>query len=156
MKDIKHKNGELPANALLALFAVVIVACMILYMKLNIDNVMKTSNKIVENTEKMSAEYDEYELTMYDGEEIKGSQVVNYIKKNLGDYSSEETAPIYIRVLTVASGSQYTNDYVNKEHIRDIKNISETEHYIKPTACFDAEVIRSENKVILGICFTQR
>lgn len=153
---MKHKNSELPANALLALFAVVTVACIILYIKLNLDAYKNSADSIIENTDEMSTDYDEYDMTMYDGEELRGSQVVNYIKKNLGDYSSEETAPIYVRVVTKTSGSEYTNDYMNKEHMKDIKNISETEYYIKPTAYFDAEVIRSENKVILGICFTQK
>ncbi len=152
---MKHKNSELPANALLALFAVVTVACIILYFKLNFDTYKNTADKIIENSDELSSDYEEYDLTMYDGEEIRGSQVINYIKKNLGDYTVEEEAPIYVRVITKVSGSEITNDYMNKEHIKDIKNISETNHYIKPTANFDAEVIRSGNKVILGICFTQ-
>ncbi len=153
---MKQKNSELPANALLALFAIVTVACIILYFKMNIDAFKNTADRIVENTDEMSVDYKEYDLTMYDGEAIRGSQVVNYIKKNLGDYTLEETAPIYIRVLTEVSGSEFINDYINKEHIKSIKNISDINHYIKPTAYFDAEVIRSNNKVILGICFTQK
>lgn len=153
---MKHKNSELPANALLSLFAVVTVACIILYCKLNIDTYKSTADKIMENSDEMCTDYEEYDMAKYDGEEIRGSEVINYIKKNLGEYTSGETAPNYIRVVTKVSGSEIINDYMNNEHIKDIKNISETDHYIKPTAIFDAEVIRSGNKVILGICFTQK
>lgn len=153
---MKHKNSDLPANALLSLFAVVTVACIILYCKVNMDTYKNTADQIIENSDEMCADYEEYDIARYDGEEIRGSQVINYIKKNLGDYTAEEIAPIYVRVVTKVSGSEYVNDYMNNEHIKEIKNISETDHYIKPTANFDAEVIRSGNKVILGICFTQR
>lgn len=153
---MKHKNSDLPANALLSLFAVVTVACIILYCKINIDSYKNTADKILENSDEMSTDYEEYDIAKYDGEKVRGSQVINYIKKNLGEYTTGEAAPIFVRVVTKASGYEYVNEYTNNEHLKDIKNISEADHYIKPTASFSAEVIRSGNKVILGICFTQK
>lgn len=153
---MKHKNGELPANALLALFGVVLSACIILYSKIYIDDLRNTSDKVMEDTVEMACDFDEHDIAMYDGEEIRGSSVVNYIKKNLGDYTAEEEAPIYVKVVTEVSGTIYTNEYVNKEHIKDIRNISELMYYIKPTAQFTSKVNRSDNKVILGITFTQK
>lgn len=153
---MKHKNGTLIDHWLLAVFAVVIVACIIIYIKKFYDDTKRSTDKVINHSKEIAEDYDEYELTKYEDQEIKGSEVVNFIKENLGDYLSTETAPIYVRVITVVSGVSYSNDYVNKVHIKDIRNVSALNYFIKPTAYFNCEVIRSANKVILGIKFTQK
>ncbi len=153
---MKHKNSDLPAYWILTLLGVILVAAMVLYIKLFFDSTRKPMDQIIDSTAAMANELLEREITMYEGEEIKGSEVVNYIKRNLGDYTSAETAPIFVRVKTAFAGTAYTNDYTNKAHIRDIRNVSAMEYFIKPTAYFSCEIIRSENKVVLGVSFIQR
>jgi hypothetical protein len=153
---VKHKNSDLPSYWILAVFGIVITAAIILYVKGFFDNTKRSTDDLIESTTGVVEEFSEYEITMYEDEELQGSQVRNYIKRNLGDYTTTETAPFYVRVKTVVSGTNYIHDYVNKVHIKDIKNVSAVEYFIKPTAYFYCEVIRSENKVILGISFSQK
>jgi membrane-associated HD superfamily phosphohydrolase len=141
---------------ILLLFGMILTAAIIIYFKVFYEDISVASGKIAEKSIKAAEDFDEYEFTKYEDEEITGSQVVNYIKEQLGDYTAVETAPIYVRVISMVSGIRYSNDYWNKSRIKDIRNVSVVENFIKPTAHFTCEVLRSENKVILGICFTQK
>lgn len=120
------------------------------------DSTTDVAEAVVISTEEIAEEYAEYNISMYDGEEVRGSQLTNFIKKNLGDYATTETAPIYVEVITKGSGITYKNKYINKEHLPDIKNFSSTQYYVKPTASFSCEVTKSVNEAILGIKFTQK
>ena len=153
---MKHKNTVMIDQWLMAVFSVVLVACIIIYIKNFYDDTRHSSDKVINHTKELTKNYDEYELTIYEDQELKGSQAVNFMKEYLGDYTDTEVSPYFVRVKTMVSGVTYTNDYVNKAHIKDIRNVSELQYYIKPTAYFSCEIIRSENKVILGICFTQK
>lgn len=137
-------------------FGVVLAACIIIYFTNFYNRTVDTTDEIIANSDRAIEEFDEYEITMYEYEDVKGSQVVNYIKKNLGEYSSTETAPFFVRVKSKVLGIDYTNDYINKEHIKDIKNVSAVDYFIHPNAYFYCETIRNENKVLLGVMFTQK
>jgi hypothetical protein len=153
---MKHKNSELPAYWILALFGIVITASIIIYVKLFYEDMKRTSDTVMEQTSELADDLNEYEITMYEEEEIKGSEAVNYIKRHLGRYTPAESAPFFVRVKTVFAGTTYINEYTNKAHIKDIRDVSAVEKFIKPMGCFYCEVIRSENKVILGVSFTQK
>jgi hypothetical protein len=153
---VKHKNNNIIDYWFLAVFSVVIIACTIIYIKNFYDDTKRASDKVIDHSKEITEDYDEYELTKYEDLELKGSEVVNFIKDHLGDYTAGETAPYYVRVKTVVSGVSYSNDYVNKVHIKNIRNVSALDYFIKPTAYFYCEIIRSRNKVILGISFTQK
>ena len=153
---MKHKNSDLPSYWILTLFGVILTACIIIYIKGFFDTTKDVSDSLVAKTESITGDIKEYDITMYAGETLQGSEVINYIKKNLGQYSDSEAAPVFIRVRKSVSGTTYTNDYINKEHIEDIKNVSALDYYIKPTSQFYCEIIQNENKVILGISFTQQ
>lgn len=153
---MKHKNNDLVPRIFLAVVGVILVGSIIYYMMNSVESTTDLADKIILNTEKTASEYAEYDITKYDGEEIRGSEVTNFIKKHLGDYDASETAPIYVEVITKNSGSTNINTYYNKTYIEKIKNFSELQHYIKPTAIFKGEVIRNANKVILGVKFTQK
>lgn len=84
-------------------------------------------------------------------DEIQGSDVVNCIKKYLGDYVSSQTAPVYVYVKTTLS----ENTYSNNTYITNIKNFTDA-RYIKPTALFTGQIIKNTNDVIIGIKFTQK
>lgn len=155
-RKVKSKNSELPSSIIWMVFGVVMTACIILYFTNFYNNTIDSTDKIIENSVEMSEDFDEYEITMYEFEEVKGSQVVNFIKKNIGGYTISEIAPFFVRVNSSILGKSYSNEYLNKEHIKDIKNVSAVDYYINPNAFFECEVVRNENKVILGIEFIQK
>lgn len=150
---MKHKNNDLVPQIFLAVVGVILVGVIIYYVINSVQSTTMLADTILLNTETTTSEYAEHEISKYDGEEIRGSEVTNFIRKQLGDYDTSETAPIYVEVITKISGS---NTYYNKEHIESIKNFSNMQYYIKPTAIFKGEVIRNTNKVILGVRFTQK
>jgi hypothetical protein len=98
-----------------------------------------------------ASELSEYDVTLYEGKEVSGSDVVNYIYRQLGEYITTETAPFYINVVTTLSENIYTNNRT----ISDINNFT-TMMYIKPDAIFGCSVNRDENNVIKGVKFTQK
>ena len=99
----------------------------------------------------LSISLQDSDIKKYDQMEVYGGDVVNAIKKYLGDYGAGETAPIYIYVKT----KQKENTYTNGTQIKSIQNFSHI-NYIKPTAVFIGEVVKNENDVILGIRFTYK
>jgi hypothetical protein len=122
----------------------------------SVKSTTRLADNVIASTEDTASYYAEYDILMYDGEQIRGSEVVNFIKKRLGDYSTTQKAPIYVEVVKKAPGSNHNHTYTNNEYIADIKNFSSIERYIKPTAIFIGEVIKTENRVILGVKFTQK
>lgn len=153
---MKTKKNDLVPYILMTAAGVVILGIIIFYMISHLRSTANATNKIIDNTEQLTAKLADYNITRYDGEELRGSQVRNFIKEHVGDYSESEAAPIYVKVTTVISGIAYTNTYVNKEHIKDIKEFDNAQYYIKPTAWFTCEVIKTANKAIIGVAFTQK
>lgn len=105
------------------------------------------SNKL----DRLSSDINESDLTMYDGLEVNGSDVVNLIKKLLGDYTSGEKAPVSVQVITSKSDSTYINGVA----MENISNFTDNK-YISPIAIFDCKVVRNKNKVIVTLKFTQK
>lgn len=153
---MKHKNNDLVPQIFLAVVGVILVGIIIQYLMNSVQSTTKLADTILLGTETLVSEYSEYDISKYDSEYIKGSELTNFIKKNLGNYEMTEKAPIYVEVITKNSGSTRSNIYKNKQHIDNIKNFSNMQYYIKPTAIFKGEVIRNANKVMLGVKFTQK
>lgn len=153
---MKTKKNDLVPYILMTVTGVIITGIIIFYMVSHLHNTMNATNDIVDNTEQITSELADYNITKYDGEEIRGSQVRNFIKERVGDYSETETAPIYVEVTTAVSGTVYNNTYVNKRYIKNIKEFADAAHYINPTAWFTCEVLKTTNKAIIGIAFIQR
>lgn len=153
---MKYKNNDLVPQIFLAVVGVILTGILIYYVTNSAKSTAKIADSVISEAEETAAGFTEYDIVMYDGEEIRGAEVVNFIKKYLGDYEEAEEAPIYIEVVSKYSGATYTQKYTNNIHISDIKNFSKQSYYIKPTAIFTGEVIRNENKVILGVKFTQK
>ena len=153
---MKQKNTELPAYLFMSVFAVILIGIIIYCTKNFFDSTTGAADNVIENTQDLSSDYIDYDIKIFDGEEVRGSEVANFIKKQIGDYDSTETAPIYVKVVTVISGATYTNTYENKEHIADIKDFSIMQYYIKPTALFSGKVIKTANDAIVGINFVQK
>lgn len=152
---MKNKNNDMVPHIFIAVVGVILVGIIVLYIINSVNSTTRVADIIISDTEKLASEYAEYDIEVYDGEVIRGSEVVNFIKKNLGDYLLSETAPLYIEVKTKLSEITYTNTYINNAQIDNIRNFSSIKYYIKPTALFTGEVIRTKNRVIIGVKFTQ-
>lgn len=107
----------------------------------------ESANKLNE----FSNELSESDITMYDGLEVTGSDVVNFIKKELGKYGESEIAPFYVYVKTTIAESTYQNDL----NFKNMQNFTDP-LYIKPISKFTGEVVRDGNNVIIGIRFMQK
>ncbi|NLY48944.1 MAG: hypothetical protein GX059_08005 [Clostridiales bacterium] len=153
---MKHKNADLVPQIFLAVVGVILTGMIIYYVINSAKATRQAADAIIAETLDFMAEYSEHDIRMYDGEEIRGAEVVNFIKKHLGDYGITETAQIFVEVITRPGSSTVTNRYVNREFIDNIRNFSDEEHYIKPTAVFRSEVIVNANKVITGVRFIQK
>lgn len=153
---MKHKNNDLVPQIFLAVVGVILVGIIVSYIANSVKNTTKVADIIIADTVELATDYVEHDICVYDGEVIRGSELVNFIKKRLGDYSPSEIAPLYVEVMTRLLERAYINTHINNEYIDDIKNFSSLEYYIKPTALFIGEVIRTENRVIIGVKFTQK
>lgn len=153
---MKQKNSELIAYILLAVLAVVIIGSIVYMVKGSVDRTSDAAKHILDQSEELAEEMEDYEITKYDGEKIRGDEVVNIIKEQLVGYLVTETAPIYIQVTTVVSGTTYTNIYVNKQHLADIKNFSIPQYFIAKNAYYSYDVVYSVNKAILGVKIVQK
>jgi hypothetical protein len=109
------------------------------------------SNIAVEHLNEFNKELSESDLTMYDGYEVTGSDVVNLIKKQLGSFGAAEAAPLYVYVKT----NNAENTYQNGALITKIQDFSSTQ-YVKPVAKFNCSIVRDLNDVIIGITFQQK
>lgn len=153
---MRHKNFDLVATIIWSVVGVIIIGILIYQIVSYVNSTTDVAREVITNTENIADGIAEYSITKYDGQEVRGSQVRNFIKEQLGDYVAGETAPIYVQVSTVVSGTTYTNKYVNKQYFDDIKNFTSARYFIKPEAIFIGEVIRTKNKVLLGINFVQK
>lgn len=122
--------------------------------------VVTKANGITNNITESVDNVEESKYTIYDGEEVTGSSVVNMIKT-----TSSSSDDIYVLVKTKAntSGVYYVCDANNTRLSADaqrtlMKNArtKTNNNYITPTAKFYGEVIRNQNEAIVGIVFTQQ
>lgn len=123
---------------------------MIIYYKRVADTGFSTASTAIEKLAMFNQELGESDLTMYEGIEVTGNDVVNLIKKCLGSFDATEQADFYIRVIT----SSVDRSYRNNADLASIQDFSSA-LYIKPVARFLCTIIRDANDVILGIKFTQ-
>lgn len=131
--------------------AAVIITCIMVALGFQAADTAKAlSNNAISQMADLNNDINDSEIKMYDDMEVYGSDVVNFIKKHLGDYTETETAPIYVNVITSLSENTYRNNSCHTQ-IRDFTN----NRYIKPTAKFVGHLIVNSNKVIVGITFTQ-
>jgi hypothetical protein len=105
------------------------------------------TNQIID----LNNELTQSDIMKYDGLEVSGSDVINFIKKYLGDYTKEESGPFSI---VIKKGSQI-EIHKNKEFIRMITDFSNS-YYIKPTSKFMGSVEKNENSVIVSVEFSRK
>jgi len=144
-------NNITDVTKILILAASTIITCLIVAIGMNMARDAKTlSNTATSQMSELNDDISNSDIKMYDGSYVTGSEVVNFIKKQLGDYAASQTAPIYVYVKTVSE-----NTYDNGNNIANIKNFSHN-MYIKPTSSFLGKVVKNINNVIIGVNFIQQ
>lgn len=94
----------------------------------------------------ISLEEDDY--MVYDGLAVSGSDVVNFMNRNLSSYSFNERAPIYIYV----DNGKIQKTYENNVALTQIKDFT-SDYYIRPLRKYRGQINRNENDVITGVSF---
>lgn len=153
MEGTNMKIGFLSdATKILIFAATIIITCILVVLGFRAANIAKgISQNATQQMTDLNNDIRDGDFMKFDCADVNGSEVINFIKKHLGDYTSSEAAPIYIYVKTTES----ENTYTNKAYFSSISNFTDTK-YIKPTALFIGEVIKNENKVIVGVSFIQQ
>lgn len=139
------------ATKIMLLAASVIITCTIVWIGYTLINTSREiSVSASEQLRELNNDIKDSGILKYDGVTVEGSEVVNCIRKNLGDFDSTQTAPVYVTVTTAV-----TNRYTNGQYLENIRSFADTK-YIKPTATFKGKVVKNTNKVIVGIVFVQQ
>ncbi len=148
------KTGNISAALKLIMFSVsVLITCVVVFVAITTSQeARKISDGVIRQLGEINDDIADGGIMIYDGSDVYGSEVINFIKKMLGDYSSSEASPIYVYIKT--SGSE--NTYINNTYIKNIRQFTDVQHYIKPTATFTGEVMKNTNDVIVGVRFVQK
>lgn len=151
--EISMKTNHITdATKIMILAAATLITCLLVAFGLSAMRTARNLNETaVAQMIALNNDLKDSDLKQFDDLEVHGSEVVNLIRKELGDYGDGETAPIYIYVKTSAKENTYTNG----SQVRNLQNFTH-ENYIKPTALFLGELDVNENDVILGVRFTQK
>ncbi len=141
----------------LLLAAGTIITCVVITLGFFISReAQTTANNGAKQINNLNAEFLESNKSMYDGNTVSGSEVINSISK----MSNESTG---ICVKTKLSTTFYNYDFdVTTGELRSKINLlynkagdTFANEYINPSAMFSAIVVRNKNQVITGIVFTQ-
>ncbi len=139
------------ATRIMLIAASVIITCIIVWIGFSLANTSREISKSAsEQLRELNNDIKDSGIMKYDGVIVDGSEVINCIRKYLGDYDSTQTAPIYVTVTTTV-----TNTYTNGQYLEKIRSFADPK-YIKPTARLKGKVVKNTNKVIVGIVFNQQ
>lgn len=116
-----------------------------------------TATNTTAKINKLNNDLSESDKTMYNGNEIQGSEVVNVINKFKSDGISikvitKKSTTYYNRFLTGTDSELGTESTAS---IRDALKIT-SDNYINQNAMFLGEVLRDTNNTIIGIKFVQQ
>lgn len=97
-----------------------------------------------------NTELKESDVLQYDGAVVNGSDVINFIRKNLSECEPGGTAPFRVVVET-----SVITVYEDNSMLKELMNFSHAS-YIAPTGRFVGMVERNENGVIASVTFIQK
>ncbi|MFT4145751.1 MAG: hypothetical protein QM644_14960 [Mobilitalea sp.] len=146
-------NNIEKATYILLLAASTIITCVIIWIGFTAMNTGKElASSANEQMAKLNNDIKDNGIMKFDRELVQGSEVINFTKEYLGDYSDGETGEIYISIKTNNSENTYTNG----AYIDSFYDFTNKDYYIKPTGLFHGKVIKNINDVILGVEFVQK
>jgi len=112
----------------------------------NISNT--TTDKLIDTQLDIS----QSEILMKDGQEEKGSDLINFYKKHLGKYEEGEKSPFKITI-NKKDGKKF--EYENGSSIDRLREIGNAE-YIKPLSLYKVKVVINKNRVITEVIYSQK
>jgi len=101
-------------------------------------------NHVVEELHQYRVAIEEQDYTKYDGVTVYGTDVVNFMKRELDEHGTG------VWITVVRENRAVT--YKRREEAEGVKQIGSA-HYIAPTENYTGEVVRNENEVIVEIVF---
>jgi hypothetical protein len=120
-----------------------------------------TAQNAINRLDQISSEMSESEYTMYDGMEIRGSEVVNVLRKYKDEYIG-----IYVKTKKSTNGVWYVYDVTLSGNEAKIgspstESISDTMdetnvNYVNPNGVFIGSIARDENGRIAALMFEQK
>ncbi len=108
-----------------------------------------TANHVMQELADFGNEIKDNEILQYDGVELAGSDVANFLRKQFSKRISD--TGFVVKVVT----DRGTIIYSEYEDIKEIYNFSHAS-YIEPMAVFRGTVYRNENGVITEVCFQKK
>ncbi len=148
------KVGSISSALKLILFSVsVLITCVVVFVGITASQeAKKISSGVIDQMTELNNDISDSGIMMFDGTEVYGSEVINFMKKTLGDCAANETSPVYLYVKTSTS----ENTYINSTYVKNVRQFTDVQHYIKPTAKFVGQVMKNTNDVIVGVRFIQK
>lgn len=121
-----------------------------------------TAQKTISKLDQISSEMSESEYTMYDGMEVRGSEVVNVLRKYKDEYIG-----ICVKTKKNPSGTWYVYDVTlngneaeigspSTDSISDTMDETNNNHYINPNGVFIGSIARDKNGRIAALMFEQK
>jgi len=141
----------------LSLAAGIIITCIIISLGFYIAReASDTASLGAGQISKLNAEFSDASLTMYDGTQVSGSEVINVIRKFAEDkigilVVTNKSSTYYIYHFDTETGELAETADANYRTARDTSSAS----YINPTGRFDGTVVRDANGTITGLVFLQ-
>lgn len=152
-------NKDVVSSAIMIVVGVVVAAIVALWVYNTVREEKEAGDQALSQVAQMNNALLESQFTIYDGVQIKGSQVINAIR----NFESQDTQ-INVKVNNGTSEVDYCYDTSLKNKIdsndastgmKIYNNKSDMNSYINPSANFAGTVVRDEKtNTILGIKFT--
>lgn len=148
--ELRGNHMEIAPQALILAAGVVLSVVLISIMISQFRDAQNMSNAVGNQIVSKTQEIMENDIMQYDGLTVKGVDVINFYKKNLGEYVSGSTAPFVMTVAWAGGTFSYT-DGTMLDKIRD----EGSSHYIKPVSQWKCKVQRNKNGIITEVKFTK-
>jgi len=146
-----NTNQITDATKIIILAATTLITCILVSMGfISMRSAKELNQTAITQMTDLNNELKDSDIKMFENIDVYGSEINNFIKKELGDYEDGETGHLYVYIKT----STKENTYYNGSQISNLRNFTH-ENYIKPTAIFNGKIDKNENGVILGVRFTQ-
>jgi hypothetical protein len=121
-----------------------------------------TAQNAINRLDQISSEMSESQYTMYDGMEIRGSEVVNVLRKYKDEYigvcvktKKNSSGTWYIYNVTLSGGNDAE---IGAESDKSISNTMDetSDEYVNPNGVFIGSIARDENGRIAALMFEQK
>lgn len=145
-------NHITDATKVLLIAATTMITCIIVALGMNTMGIAKELNlNATDQISRLNNDLKDSDIKRMDGALVSGSEVVNFIKKYLGDYSDPYKSTMTVSVKT----DRIDKSYDSEDDIKKLRDFTHS-YYIKPTANFLASVEHNKNGIIMSVRFVQQ